>query len=95
MSVDLASPSLKSMKYRVVRSLGVGAGSTILLIAETEGGRQFALKVVKKQQASDQIYVDQAKTEYEVAQRINHPNLLKVYDLRLGRTGSRRRVSSC
>lgn len=83
MSVDLASPSLKSMKYRVVRSLGVGAGSTILLVAETEGARQFALKVVKKQQASDVIYLDQAKTEYEVAQRINHPNLLKVYDLRV------------
>ena len=83
MSVDLMNPTLKGMKYRVVRSLGVGAGSTILLISENECGRHYALKVVKKLQPSDVIYLEQAKTEYEVAQRINHPNLLKVYDLQV------------
>ncbi len=77
------NPSLRTLKYRVVRSLGVGAGSTILLITDTDTNRNYALKVVKKQQPSDVIYLEQVQTEYEVSQRINHPNLIQIYDFQL------------
>jgi serine/threonine-protein kinase len=74
---------LAGLDYKVVKGLGAGAGSTILLITDTHLGQNYALKVVKRQDADDEIYINQAIHEYEVAQRLNHASLLKVYDLRV------------
>jgi serine/threonine-protein kinase len=77
-------PKLSEMSYRVLNVLGTGAGSTILLITDKEvGGRKFALKVVKRQDADDDIYLAQARTEFEVAQRLNHDSIIKIYDMRV------------
>jgi serine/threonine-protein kinase len=72
------------MTYRVVSVLGTGAGSTILLITDkTAGGQRYALKVVKRQDADDDIYIAQAKHEFEVSQKLNHESIIKIYDLRV------------
>ena len=72
------------MKYRVVNTLGTGAGSTILLISDkTAGGKRYALKVVRKQEPEDEIYVQQALTEFEAAKKLNHPAIAKIFDCRL------------
>jgi eukaryotic-like serine/threonine-protein kinase len=77
-------PKFAGMKYRVVNQLGTGAGSTILLIADkTAGGKKYALKVVRKQEPEDEVYVQQALTEFEAAKKLNHPAIAKVYDCRL------------
>ncbi len=77
------TPKLSSMKYRVVNELGEGAGSKIFLISDkTSGGKRYALKIIRKQEPEDEIYVQQAKTEYEAAQKLNHPTIAKVYDFR-------------
>ena len=73
---------LASLEYRVVKALGAGAGSTILLVHDVHTGSRYALKVVKRQSADDDIYVNQAKHEFEVAQRLSHPNILRIYDCR-------------
>jgi len=71
----------------VVGPLGTGAGSTILQIADrTRGGKRFALKVVKRQDADDDIYIAQALTEFEASKKLNHPNIARVYDCRTKRT---------
>ena len=78
------TPKFSGMKYRVVNTLGTGAGSTILLISDkTAGGKRYALKVVRKQEPEDEIYVQQALTEFEAAKKLNHPAIAKVYDCRL------------
>lgn len=77
------TPTLSSMKYRVVNTLGSGAGSTILQIADKNGGKRYALKTVRKQEPEDEIYIDQARTEYEAAQKLNHPAIAKVYDIKI------------
>jgi serine/threonine-protein kinase len=75
------------MTYRVVNVLGNGAGSTILLISDkTAGNKRYALKVVKRQDAEDDIYIAQARLEYEVSQKLNHESIVKIYDLRVKRT---------
>lgn len=80
-------PTLSGMKYRVVNPLGTGAGSTILLISDkTAGGKRYALKVVKRQDADDDIYIAQARVEYAAAQKLNHPAIAKVYDIRTKRS---------
>jgi serine/threonine-protein kinase len=72
------------MKYRVVNTLGTGAGSTILLISDkTAGGKRYALKVVRKQEPEDEVFVQQALTEFEAAKKLNHPAIAKVYDCRM------------
>jgi eukaryotic-like serine/threonine-protein kinase len=84
MSNVTSEPKLSDMQYRVVNTLGNGAGSTVLLIADrNRGGKRFALKVVKRQDADDDIYIDQAKTEYEVAQKLKHPAIVQIYDCRM------------
>src|SRR5215472_15594146 len=81
------TPKLSAMKYRVVNTLGTGAGSTILLISDkTAGGKRYALKKVVRQDPEDDIYVQQALTEFEAAKKLNHPAIAKVYDCRLKRS---------
>lgn len=76
---------LAEMDYRVLKTLGAGAGSTIFLINDSKFGKRYALKVVKRQTADDDIYVRQAEHEYAVASRLNHGNLLKIFDCRVRR----------
>lgn len=76
---------LSDLNFKVVKALGTGAGSTILLVRDNDQGTKYALKVVKRQSADDDIYVNQALHEFEVAQRLNHPSLLKIYDSRTRR----------
>ena len=79
-----STPKFAGMKYRVVNTLGTGAGSTILLISDkTAGGKRYALKVVRKQEPEDEVYVQQALTEFEAAKKLNHPAIAKVFDCRL------------
>jgi serine/threonine-protein kinase len=87
MSEALIEPKLAKMKYRVVSTLGTGAGSTILLISDqTAKGKRYALKVVRRQDAEDDIYVQQAYTEFKAAQKLNHPNIVQIYDLKKKRS---------
>ena len=87
MANETSPPSFKDMEYRVVGPLGTGAGSTILQIADrSRGGARFALKVVKRQDADDDIYIAQAQSEYDAARKLNHPAIAKIYDIRLKRT---------
>lgn len=80
-------PKLSGMEYRVVGPLGTGAGSTILQIADRgRGGKRYALKVVKRQDSDDDIYITQALAEFEAAKKLNHPNIARIYDCRTKRS---------
>jgi eukaryotic-like serine/threonine-protein kinase len=87
MSNATSTPKFSDVQYRVVGPLGTGAGSTILQVADrTRGGKRFALKVVKRQDSDDDIYIAQAQTEFEAAQKLNHPAIAQIYDCRLKRS---------
>lgn len=89
MAHESSTPKLSGMKWRIVGNLGAGAGSTILQISDkSAGGKRYALKVVKRDDESDNpnVYIDQARTEFEAAQKLNHPAIAKVHDLRLKRS---------
>jgi eukaryotic-like serine/threonine-protein kinase len=87
MSNVTGAPKFSDVNYRVVGPLGTGAGSTILQIADrTRNGKRFALKVVKWQDADDDVYIAQAQTEFEAAKKLNHPSIARIYDCRVKRT---------
>lgn len=83
--VETAGPKLEGMTYRIVKPLGNGAGSSIFQINDTRNGGYYALKVVKRQEPEDDVYVAQALHEFEVAQRLGHANILKIHDCRAKR----------
>ncbi len=68
-------------KFQVMGTLGTGAHSTILLIRRNEDSKHYALKVVKIDGPDEQKFLDQAKHEFEIANMLDHPNLLKFYAL--------------
>jgi serine/threonine protein kinase len=67
--------------FQVIANLGEGAHSSILHIRRNSDGRQYALKIVKIEDDEDIKYLDQAEHEYEIAQKLDHPNLIKIHVL--------------
>jgi serine/threonine protein kinase len=68
-------------KFQVVGTLGAGAHSSILHVRRTADSKNYALKVVTIDGPQDQKFLDQAQHEFEIAQRLDHPNLIKIYAL--------------
>jgi serine/threonine-protein kinase len=71
--------------FEVLEELGQGAASRILHIRDSESMMHYAMKVVIRRTAEEQKFLDQAKHEFDIAQKLDHPSLLKVYDIRLKR----------
>lgn len=82
MSKDIATPQLKGMDKIVVNPLGNGAGSQVLLISDRGTGQRYALKIAKRDDEDDNPtkYIDQTRREFEAAQKLNHPVIVKIYD---------------
>src|SRR6059058_2318095 len=70
-------------KFQILATLGTGAHSTILHVRRAEDGKSYALKVVPIAGGADQKFLVQARHEFQIAQMIDHPNLIKVYALEL------------
>ena len=68
-------------KFQVLGTLGKGAHSTILHVRRNADSRQYALKVVPLEGAGDHKFQEQAEHEFRIAQKLDHPNLTKVYAL--------------
>jgi serine/threonine protein kinase len=77
-------------EYQVLGSLGKGAHSTILHVRRTADSKQYALKVVPIDKPADLKFMDQATHEFEIAQKLDHPNLIKIYCVQTERTWMRR-----
>ncbi len=66
--------------YKVMSTLGTGAGSTIYAVRDRDS-RVFALKRVVKSTQHDQRFIDQAVHEHEIASRFNSPMLRQSFKL--------------
>jgi serine/threonine-protein kinase len=77
--------------FEVLGELGQGAGSRILHIRAPESYQHYAMKVVISRSGDEQKFLDQAKHEFEIAQKFDHPSLVKVYDIRVIRKWFRER----
>jgi serine/threonine protein kinase len=68
-------------KFQVLATLGKGANSSILHIRRSKDSKQYALKIVPISDKDDQKYLEQANHEFRVSRMLDHPNLIKVYNL--------------
>src|SRR5262245_23033813 len=73
--------ALRIGKFQVLGQLGTGAHSSILHIRRSADAKNYALKVVPIGGPEDEKFLEQARHEFRVAQRLDHPNLIKIYAL--------------
>jgi serine/threonine protein kinase len=67
--------------YKVDRLLGRGAMGDVYLSTQESLDRRVALKVLKPKLAGDQVFVQRFKDEARAAARLNHPNIVTVFDV--------------
>jgi len=64
--------------YRVMALLGQGAASTVYLVQDPKSKQIWAIKHVERGGAKDSRFLDQAMFEYDVAAKLDHPNIRKI-----------------
>jgi serine/threonine-protein kinase len=79
MNGDLSGRTLGG-RYRVDSELGRGGMARVYHATDTVLGRAVAVKVLSPQYADDANFVTRFRREAQAAARLNHPNLVQVYD---------------
>src|SRR5258708_29275366 len=67
--------------FQILGTLGSGAHSTILHIRRSADSKHYALKVVQIGKPEEMKFLAQAEHELVVANKLDHPNLIKVHTL--------------
>ncbi|MCB0333502.1 MAG: serine/threonine protein kinase [Bdellovibrionales bacterium] len=68
-------------RFRVLDTLGEGAGSSVYLVSDLEkNGKQVALKVLVNDEAFDEHTLERFRDEMRVCRDLSHPNIIQAYD---------------
>ena len=67
--------------YTVVSTLGRGAKTSILELADLRTGQIWALKRVIKRSSDDNRFLEQVENEHRISRQVNHPALRKCGEL--------------
>ncbi len=67
-------------RYRLEASIGVGGMAQVFRGFDTTLDRTVAVKVLAPQFARDPSFVERFRREAQAAARLNHPNIVNVYD---------------
>jgi eukaryotic-like serine/threonine-protein kinase len=76
----MATPSLVAGRYRIERRLGAGGMSTVFQATDTVLERAVAVKLLAEHLAEDEAFVARFRREALAAARLQHPNVVQVYD---------------
>jgi eukaryotic-like serine/threonine-protein kinase len=76
--LEPAKPGSKLAGYSVLSLVGRGAASIIYLVQDPKSKRIYALKHVKKDNAKDQRFLDQAFAEAEIAAKVASPLIRNI-----------------
>lgn len=66
--------------YRIIRRLGAGGMGTVYLAEQITMGRLVALKILNEDLAEDPAFIEDFINEARLAGRLNHPNIVRVFD---------------
>jgi serine/threonine-protein kinase len=67
-------------RYKVIRSLGAGAFGEVLHVEDQLVRVEIALKVFHPEVVADQSFLSRCIHEVRYARRINHDNVIRIYD---------------
>ena len=74
------SQSVLGGRYRLEASIGTGGMAQVFRGQDTTLDRQVAIKILAPQFARDPSFVERFRREAQAAARLNHPNIVNVYD---------------
>jgi beta-lactam-binding protein with PASTA domain/tRNA A-37 threonylcarbamoyl transferase component Bud32 len=74
------SQSVLGGRYRLEASIGTGGMAQVYRGVDTTLDRTVAIKILAPQFARDPSFVDRFRREAQAAARLNHPNIVNVYD---------------
>ncbi|MEO6867680.1 MAG: Stk1 family PASTA domain-containing Ser/Thr kinase [Gaiellales bacterium] len=67
-------------RYRIERRIGAGGMANVYLAEDDTLGRRVAIKVLHQRFAEDSQFIERFQREASAAARLNHPNIVQVYD---------------
>src|SRR2546423_4487632 len=76
----MATPTLVAGRYQIDRRLGAGGMSTVFEATDTVLERAVAVKLLAEHLAQDEAFVARFRREALAAARLQHPNVVQVYD---------------
>ncbi len=79
---QLPAGTLIRDRYRVIQLIGLGGQAAVYRVADTEqGNADVALKVLSWENVQrDSGLLERFSNEYEVGQKLSHPNIIQVFD---------------
>lgn len=66
-------------EFQLLRKLGTGGMAEVYLAEQTTLRRQVAVKVLRSEHFTDELYVKRFRHEAAAAGSLNHPNIVQVY----------------
>jgi serine/threonine-protein kinase len=85
----MAQPQEIAGRYRIERRLGAGGMSTVFLAQDTVLERPVAVKLLAEHLADDEAFVARFQREALAAARLQHPNIVQVFDYGLDASSHR------
>jgi eukaryotic-like serine/threonine-protein kinase len=76
----MATPTEVGGRYRIDRRLGAGGMSTVFQATDTVLERPVAIKLLAEHLAQDDAFVARFRREALAAARLQHPNVVQVFD---------------
>ena len=76
----MSPPTEVAGRYRIERRLGAGGMSTVFLATDTVLERPVAVKLLAEHLADDEDFVARFRREALAAARLQHPNIVQVFD---------------
>jgi len=76
----MSTPAEVAGRYRIDRRLGAGGMSTVFLATDSVLEREVAIKLLAEHLAEDEDFVARFRREALAAARLQHPNVVQVFD---------------
>jgi len=68
-------------RYTIVRMLGEGGMGEVYEAEDRELGESVALKIIRPQIASDPLILQRFRREIQLARKVTHPNVCRIFDV--------------
>jgi serine/threonine protein kinase len=76
----MSTPTEVAGRYTIERRLGAGGMSTVFMAMDTVLERRVAVKLLAEHLADDEAFVARFRREAVAAARLQHPNIVQVFD---------------
>lgn len=73
--------NLIAKRYEILKSIGHGGMADVYLAFDTILKREVAIKVLKSDNASDEISLERFRREAQASTKISHPSIVEIYDV--------------